>query len=309
MAQLQIQWFNLLVRLQGSVIPCILPRVAFCAGFALLVWQLYERQLPVSLPLVSGIVPSIVLGLLLVFRTNTAYERFWEGRKLWGTMVNTTRNLARQIWVTVEENSLQDRKEKEEALGLIVGFAIATKLHLRQSKDLSELSPFLTEKQHGQLQTMNSPPLEIAFWLGDYLQVQHLRNTIHPYQQQAMVEQLDLMVDVLGGCERILKTPIPLAYSIHLKQLLLIYCLTLPLQTVAEVGGWSILIAALVAFAVFGIEQIGIEIENPFGCDPNDLPLNAICQTMERHSKDLMTLTPSVEADRVRYQRQDNNLV
>ncbi len=309
MAQSQARWFALLWQLQGSVIPCILPRVLLCAGFALLVWVLHKQNLPVSLPLVSGIVPSIVLGLLLVFRTNTAYERFWEGRKLWGTMVNTTRNLARQVWVTVEENNLQDRKEKEQALRLIVGFAIATKLHLRQNKDLSELHPFLTEKQYGQLQSMNSPPLEIAFWLGDYLQVQHLRNTIHPYQQRAMVELLDLMVDVLGGCERILKTPIPLAYSIHLKQLLLIYCLTLPLQIVSEVGIWSVLVSALVAFAVFGIEEIGIEIENPFGCDPNDLPLDAICQTMDRNIRDLMTLTPSVEADRVRYQRQENNPV
>ncbi|MEO0540664.1 MAG: bestrophin family ion channel [Cyanobacteria bacterium P01_A01_bin.105] len=309
MAQSQVRWFALMWRLQGSVIPCILPRVLMCAGFALLVWRLYERGWPVSLPLVSGIVPSIVLGLLLVFRTNTAYERFWEGRKLWGTLVNTTRNLARQIWVTVEENSLQDRREKEQALGLIVGFAIATKLHLRNNPDLSELQPLLTPTQCSQLQSMNSPPLEVAFWLGDYLQVQHLRNTIHPYQQRAMVELLDLMVDVLGGCERILKTPIPLAYSIHLKQLLLVYCLTLPLQTVAEVGGWSILIAGLVSFAVFGIEQIGIEIENPFGCDPNDLPLDDICQTMNRNVNDLMTLTPSVEADRVRYQRQENKSV
>ncbi|MEM6352543.1 MAG: bestrophin family ion channel [Cyanobacteria bacterium P01_D01_bin.14] len=309
LAKSQKQWFTLLWQVQGSVIPCILPRVLLCMGFALVVWILYERGLPVSLPLVSGIVPSIVLGLLLVFRTNTAYERFWEGRKLWGTMVNTTRNLARQIWVTVEENSLQDRKDKEQALQLIVGFAIATKLHLRKRKDLTELQPLLTEAQYSQLQSMNSPPLEIAFWLGDYLQVQHLRNTIHPYQQRAMVELLDLMVDVLGGCERILKTPIPLAYSIHLKQLLLIYCLTLPLQIVSDVGGWCILVAGLVAFAVFGIEAIGIEIENPFGCDPNDLPLDDICQTMYRNAKDLMTLTPSVEADRVRYQREQEGSV
>ncbi|MEL6765443.1 MAG: bestrophin family ion channel, partial [Cyanobacteria bacterium J06607_6] len=165
LAKSQKQWFTLLWQVQGSVIPCILPRVLLCMGFALVVWILYERGLPVSLPLVSGIVPSIVLGLLLVFRTNTAYERFWEGRKLWGTMVNTTRNLARQIWVTVEENSLQDRKDKEQALQLIVGFAIATKLHLRKRKDLTELQPLLTEAQCSQLQSMNSPPLEIAFRL------------------------------------------------------------------------------------------------------------------------------------------------
>jgi putative membrane protein len=112
-----------------------------------------------------------------------------------------------------------------------------------------------------------------------------------------MQELLNEMVNAMGGCERILKTPMPLAYAIHLKQLLLLYCLTLPFQFVSELSWWTGAIVALISFTLFGIEEIGIEIENPFGRDPNDLPLDTICQTMLRNIEDLMTLTPSSSAE------------
>jgi putative membrane protein len=272
--------------------PAIAPRVCFCAGFALVVAGLYDRGYPVAGPL-DSIVPSFVLGLLLVFRTNTAYERFWEGRKQWGTLVNTTRNLARQIWVAIGEEDPQDRHKKIQALRLLVAFAIAVKRHLRSETVNEELGALMPEVWYSKLKMMNNPPLEIAFWLGDYLQVQYDRDRMNAYQLTAMFKLLDTMVDVLGACERILKTPIPLAYSIHLKQLILLYCLGLPFQLVETVGLWTPLIVGIISFTVFGIEAIGIEIENPFGYDANDLPLDQICQTMQRNIEDLISLQPS----------------
>ena len=149
------------------------------------------------------------------------------------------------------------------------------------------------------LKEMLNPPLEIAFWIGDYLQQQYQRDRLNIYQLNAMQELLNQMVDVLGGCERILKTPIPLAYAIHLKQLLLIYCLTLPFQAVRELVWWTGPIVALVSFTLLGIEEIGIEIENPFGRDPNDLPLDVICDTMLHNIEDLMTLTPNSSMSKI----------
>ncbi|MEM8808113.1 MAG: bestrophin family ion channel [Cyanobacteria bacterium P01_G01_bin.38] len=295
----QRAWFSTLFRLRGSVIPAVMPRVLCCVAFGLLVSILHQRNWPVSLPMLSGIVPSIVLGLLLVFRTNTAYERFWEGRKLWGTMVNVSRNLARQIWVAVEVKDNQERAAKQQALRLVAAFSVATKLWLRKpsvnAPSHTELQALLTPEHYKQLQVMNHPPLEIAFWLGDYLQQQQSKRCISPYQLIKLLELLDQLVNVLGGCERILKTPIPMAYSIHIKQLLLLYCLALPFQVVSDLGGWTAAIVGLVSFTVFGIEEIGIEIENPFGCDPNDLPLDEICQTMQRNIEDLMMLKPGIE--------------
>lgn len=287
-------WFQDAFQLRGSVVIAILPRVLLCGGFGVLVSILYQVGWPLSWPIESGIVPSIVLGLLLVFRTNTAYERFWEGRKLWGSLVNTVRNLARQIWVAVDEHQPEDRRDKKETLLLLPAFAIATKLHLRQLPVNHELQQVLSPEHFERLQRMNNPPLEVAFWIADYLQHQRDRNCLNTYQLASMLHLLDLMVDSLGGCERILKTPIPFAYTIHLKQLLLIYCLSLPFPMVGDLQAWTGLVVALISFTVFGIEEIGIEIENPFGLDPNDLPLDDICNTMQRNIQDLITLAPSI---------------
>jgi putative membrane protein len=287
-------WFKIALQVRGSVIPSIFPRVLLCGGFGVFISLLHFFKLPVSMPILSSIVPSIVLGLLLVFRTNTAYERFWEGRKAWGTLVNNVRNLARQIWVAIEEKDPQDILIKKSVLRLLPAFAVALKLHLRQQSVNPELEPLMSPAQYQKLQSMNNPPLEIAFWIEDYMHEQYERNCLDVYQLTAMNELLNSMIDVLGGCERILKTPIPLAYAIHLKQLLLLYCLALPFQMVKDLGWGTGAVVALISFTLFGIEEIGIEIENPFGHDANDLPLDNMCAAMQRNMDDLISLSPSV---------------
>lgn len=287
-------WFKTALQFRGSVIPSILPRVLLCGGFGVFISLLHFLKLPVSLPILSSIVPSIVLGLLLVFRTNTAYERFWEGRKFWGSVVNNVRNLARQIWVAIEEKNQDDLIAKKSALRLLVAFAVAMKLHLRQESVNSELELLTSPSQYQKLKSMNNPPIEVAFWIGDYLNTQYDRNCVDVYQLTAMNQLLNSMIDTLGGCERILRTPIPLAYAIHLKQLLLLYSLALPFQMVKDLGWGTGPVVALISFTLFGIEEIGLEIENPFGHDPNDLPLDNICATMQRNIEDLISLSPSV---------------
>lgn len=288
----QQHWFRLALQLRGSVILAVLPRVLLCGVFATLVTVLYYSGRPVTLSAGAGVVLNIVLGLMLVFRTNTAYERFWEGRRIWGTIINTVRNLARHIWVNILEKDLQDRQEKQAALYLLVAFAVATKLHLRQKPINEELQPLLSLSRYSTLKLMNNPPLEIALWIQDYLQHQYQRGCIHVYQLSYMQQLINTLVDSLGSCERILKTPIPLAYAIHLKQLLLIYCLILPFQFIQDLGWWTIPIVGFISFALFGIEEIGIEIENPFGTDPNDLKLDTFCETMKVNIDDLITLEP-----------------
>jgi putative membrane protein len=287
-------WFRVILQIEYSVIPAVLPRVIVCSLFGLLVAYLYYLKFPVYLSSLSAIFPTLVLGLLLVFRTNTAYERFWEGRKLWGTLINTIRNLARTMWVTIAEKHPNDIITKIEALKLLVSFAVALKLHLRSEPLNKELALLITPARYEKLKNTNNPPLEIAFWIGDYLQHKYQQRCLDSYQLNSTYKLLDTMIDVLGGCERILKTPIPLAYAIHLKQLLLLYCLALPFQIVKELHWWTPLIVGIISLAVFGIEEIGIEIENPFGRDPNDLPLDAICHTIDNNINDLIGLEPVV---------------
>jgi ion channel-forming bestrophin family protein len=288
----QQNWFKIAFRVRDSVIPTILSQVFLCGAFGLFISILAYYQVPVSAKVLGGVVPSIVLGLLLVFRTNTAYERFWEGRKAWGSIVNIIRNLSRLIWVAVGENDPIHRYEKEQVLKLSIAFAVATKLHLRSQPVNEQIAALVTPLQFAKLQQINNPPLEIVFWISDYLQAQQERGQISLYQMNELQNTLSGLVDTLGACERILRTPMPLAYAIHLKQLLLIYCILLPFQMVDDLKWWTALATALVSFTLFGIEAIGVEIENPFGADPNDLPLDAICNTIEQNVTDLISIEP-----------------
>jgi putative membrane protein len=288
-------WFRTATQIKGSILKAIYRRVLFCGLFGVIISTLYYYKLPVSQPILESVIPSIVLGLLLVFRTNTAYERFWEGRKCWGSMVNNVRNLARQIWVSVDVMSLEDKDNKIATLRLLPAFAVTTKLYLRGETVNSEVQELMSSSRYIKLKTMNNPPLEVAFWIGDYLQQQYHRNCLNSYQLISIQQLLNNLVDNLGACERILKTPMPLAYSIHLKQLLLIYCILLPFQLVENLGWWTGLIVALISFTLFGIEAIGIEIENPFGYDANDLPLENICNTMKLNIEDLISLSPNAD--------------
>jgi putative membrane protein len=284
--------------LAGTVLHGIYPWVLACGGYGFLISILnYYGIVPSSLS-ENKVIPSVVLclnvvlSLLLIFRTNTAHDRFWEGRKLWGAMVNVVRNLARGIWIIVEEKDHKDRTDKEAAMRLVVAFAVAMKLHLRRDPMNEELEPLMSPQQYQQVLAVNHGPLEVAFWLGDYLQHQYDREQLNVFQLTALHEMLDEMVDILGGCERILKTPVPLVYTITLSILLSVYFALLPLQVVGGLTWWTGPILAFVSLLFLAINEVGAEIEEPFGHDPNDLPLDFICKTINRNIEDLIQQAP-----------------
>jgi putative membrane protein len=155
----------------------------------------------------------------------------------------------------------------------------------------------MSDIQYFKLKDTQHPPLQIAFWIRDYLQHQHERNCINIYQLTGLHNLVDDLVDILGGCERILRTPLPLIYSIKLRQLLLIFCLILPVEIVSHLTWWTGVITAFVSFTLLSIEEIGSEIEEPFGHDPNDLPLDMICNTMRRNVEELIISAASSARD------------
>lgn len=282
---------------KGSVVPAVLSRVILCGAFGFVISSVQSLQnigISVALPIWSGLIPALVIGLLLMFRTITAYERFRESRKSWGALVNTVRNLARHIWVAIKENHPDDRYKKIATLRLLVAFAVATKLHLREEPVNSELEPLLLPERYLKLQRVENSPLQLALWIGDYLQKQHERKYLNSYQLVSLHKLLDNMVNSLGTCERIIKTPIPLAYGIHLKQLVLIYCLSLPFQLVNYFQWFTGVVVALITFALLGIEEVDSEIENSFGYDYCDLPLDANCHTLLSNIQELIAQEPSV---------------
>ena len=289
-----LNWLQVIFRLGATVIPGIIPWVILCGAYSFLISVLNHFEL-LSLfndrtKVIQHFVLSLnlVLSLLLAFRTNTAHERFWEGRKLWGSMVNAVRNLAREIWLFIEDQSPKDRRQKEAVLRLLVAFPMAMKLHLRQQPVNSELALLMSKMQYRKLQNVNHPPLEIAFWIGDYLEHQYDRQAIDVYQLVSLNEVLDKMVDILGDCERILKTPVPLIYTVTFNTLLLIYFVVLPLELVGGLSWATAPVVAFICLLFLSINEVGSEIEEPFGHDSNDLPLDFICATILNNVEDLI---------------------
>jgi putative membrane protein len=186
----------------------------------------------------------------------------------------------------------EDRAKKIAILRLVEAFPVATKLYLRGEPINIELKELVSPEQYSKLKNVANPPLEIVSWIASYIQ-QQCRRGIHVLHFSHVVflqSNLKSMIECLGNCERILKTPLPLAYTIHLRQLLLIYCLLLPFQLVGDLGLSTGLFSALISFTLFGIEEIGLEIENPFGYDPNDLPLDNICDIIKHDIEDFIVV-------------------
>jgi ion channel-forming bestrophin family protein len=291
----RLNWWEVIFRLGGSVVHAVLAWVLLCGAYGFVISLLsnfgYLRiveQVKV-LPHIA-VALNVALSLLLAFRTNAAHDRFWEGRKLWGSMVNTVRNLVRGIWITIEEPQPVDRRQKQATMRLVSAFAVAMKLHLRHDPiNLNdELLPLMSQTKYQKIQEASHAPLEISFWLGDYLQHQYEREHINIFQLQDLHKLLNDMVDILGACERILKTPVPLAYSITLKLLLIAYLIIIPLELAHSLYLWTGPATAFVSLIFLVIYEVGSEIEEPFGHDPNDLPLDFICDTIKRNVEDLI---------------------
>jgi ion channel-forming bestrophin family protein len=285
------KWFKVAFQVQGSVVPTVFPRVLLFSGLAFLISlsHYFGYSLPEDIfaDVTSNVAYNLVLGLLLVFRTNTAYDRYWEGRKSWGGMIVNILNLGRKIRSLVAETEAVDTQNKTAALRLLAAFAVATKLHLRNNGVNSELERLLNQSQYSELKEAKNKPLKIAVWIGDYLKQQQIGDRLRMDELISMNTSVDNMVEAMIGCERILKTPMPIAYAIYLKRLLLIYCFVLPLQLVHDLGWWTTPIVALISFILLGIEEIGNQIEDPFGGDSNDLPLDDLCTTTVKNLEEL----------------------
>lgn len=219
---------------------------------------------------------GFVISLLLVFRTNTAYDRWWEGRKLWGSVVNDTRNLSSLL-------SSFDLKPSEriDYTDLIIAFSKSMKEHLRRKKlDL----PFPLDESS----SVGNQPLWIAHELRKAFHELRVTDRIDAIQWQQLNRHLDQLIDSLGACERILNTPIPFSYSLFFKKFIFIYVVTMPLAFVELFEYWSVLISTFVFYALVSMEILAEEIENPFGTDDNDLPLDDICQRIEENVSQIL---------------------
>lgn len=213
---------------------------------------------------------GFVISLLLVFRTNTAYDRWWEGRKKWGALVNDTRNLAIKI-----SSIIKEQEHRTFFTTAIPNFVFATKEHLRDGVVYSELE--LTEQEAAHLSKKEHVPNAISQQM--YLRTQQLKSEGKISQEEFLVldKNMNALLDSLGACERIKNTPIPFSYSLFLKKFIFIYVTTIPLAFIPVFGYYSIIIAMFLFYVLVSMEILAEEIEDPFGMDDNDLPTHNLC--------------------------------
>lgn len=216
---------------------------------------------------------GFVISLLLVFRTNTAYDRWWEGRKAWGALVNDSRSLSSKLsalHLTVEEKISFTR--------LIPLFVYATKQHLR-NQDLKEEAS--AQLDLNDMELSGHQPLRIVQMLRAEVEQLYQKGTVQHMQWFAINNDLDALIDSLGICERIKNTPIPFSYSLFIKKFIFIYVITMPLAFVPLFGYLSVFISTFVFYALVSMELLAEEIEDPFGIDENDLPTDQLCLTIQ----------------------------
>lgn len=227
-----------------------------------------------------GVMHSVlgfVISLLLVFRTNTAYDRWWEGRKQWGTLTNNCRGLAIKLHAVVTGE--EDRRFFRL---MIPNYAFALKNHLRENEDFHELDPVLDLNKRHHL------PNQIAAKIVEQLHHLELNGRLTAEKLWLVNEDIRALVDVCGACERIKNTPIPFSYSVFIKKFIFLYVATLPFGWAFSIGYFVIPVVAFILYAFASLELIAEQIENPFGTDSDDLPIDQICHNIRKHVSELL---------------------
>ncbi|KAL1918165.1 uncharacterized protein VTP21DRAFT_3431 [Calcarisporiella thermophila] len=333
------------LRWKGSVLPNIFPSILLISLFSALIAFAYSRGWNIALPITIVPSMSIVVGMLLVFRTNGAYDRFYEGRRAFQQITATIRTLLRTMWYAVPEKGEDDRAEKVKAMRLTIAFIVAVQHHLRGElgadyEDMvgllpddwpprnshpdakapsrpyptpansngittsDEIAPLLYNGfQSYQSSGPNMPPkylgqptmslpleilLRIAYWIAKQRRNSKIDSTL----SNSLSASLSTLTDTLTILERILRTPIPSAYNIHLKQTVTMYCVALPFTLVHELKWAVIPVVTLIAFTLIGIDGIASEIESPFGYDPNDLKIEEFVNELKGELEFLLTHCP-----------------
>ncbi|RFM36453.1 bestrophin family protein [Chitinophaga silvisoli] len=224
---------------------------------------------------------GFVISLLLVFRTNTAYDRWWEGRRLWGTLVNNSRNLALKLNAMVPASNTASR---DFFRIMIPNYAFALKNHLRNKYLPEELEQGpgmeIDEKKH--------VPNQIAGQIIAHVNDLYRKQQITGEQLIILNDELQAFTDVCGACERIRNTPIPFSYSVFIKKFIFFYVMTLPFGYVFTVGFLIIPIVVFIFYVLASLELIAEEIEDPFGFDANDLPTDTISANIRKHVAEIL---------------------
>jgi putative membrane protein len=236
---------------------------------------------------------AVVLSLFLVFRMNTSYDRWWEGRKAWGKLINDSRSLAMHLNTVLPVADIERRVLFQHH---IVNFCNSLVWHLRD--DISKAELYYDNKEHeDELRETHNTPNIVASYLFNEVELIYKEKLINEFDKYQIKNKLEGLVDVLGICERIKKSPIPFSHSTFIKLFIIIYILILPFGLVNEFQYLTIPAVMIMSFAMIGIEVVSEEIENPFGLDANDLPTQELSNTIKDNIHEILEKHTAMEAD------------
>ena len=265
--------------LQGSYFKrLIVPQVLlFIFSFFIYFYQTHIATEPVPLnPSVFAIL-GISLAIFHGFCNNAAYDRFWEGRKLWGTLVWLSRNIARQV-MTLPNVSMA---EKQAFIRHQIAFVHSLRQQLRSEDNTANLQRLLTVEEQQAVVGQNFIALRLTQIMGQMLANWQAEQKIDVWQWQSLDNTLGEIAHVQAGCERINNTPIPYAYFVLLHRTVYLYCFMLPFGLGNAIGWVTPFVVSFVGYTFMALNEIVDEISEPFGTGENELPLGMMCDTIE----------------------------
>jgi ion channel-forming bestrophin family protein len=279
-----------------------LSRMVMYVGRPLLILVLYDLAIVaaykvmhwswMALPHIPLALFGSAIGIIVGFRNQSAYGRWWEARQLWGSIVNYSRSWARQVttgMLSLKGNDAEELKEMQRRMVYLqIAYVHALRQHLRKLEPWAELAPLLDEQELEDLRIAKNVPLAIQEKMGRLLSECQVRDWIDALQWRAMDESLSALMNAQGGAERIKNTPMPKQYDYFPQLFVHIYCVLLPLALVTNMGWFTPLGSTLVGFIFLALDKIGRDLEDPFENTIYDVPLTSITTTIETNLRQLL---------------------
>jgi putative membrane protein len=264
-----------------KLIPMMITIGVYSAVIAYLeldYWKLPEDSHVKNISIMHGML-GFVISLLLAYRTNTAYDRWWEGRKTWGSLVNNSRNLAIKLSVILTEE-----KDRVFFRKIIPSYASILNKHLKDE----ETGKQLFDDVDLEIDHHKHRPNQVAKMLFQKVNDLYKSNKITGDQLIILNNEVQSFTDICGACERIKNTPIPYSYSAFIKKFIFFYVMTLPFGYVFSLGYYVIPVVVFIFYVLASLELIAEEIEDPFGSDENDLPTEKIASNIKKHIEEIL---------------------
>lgn len=280
-------WFTLLFAWKGSVLPEILPRLIVLLILSFLVvfyhGSLFNYKIPLNAAPFTLI--GVALAIFLGFYNNASYDRFWEGRKLWGALLNDTRSLCRQA-ITLSGYS-EGSPEINNFVHVLIALVHALKHQLRHTDPEQDFQRLLNDDLQQNMKDVYFKPIILMQELAQWIQRAKEKNELDAATVLAFDYNLNNISNIIGGCERIASTPIPFTYKVLLHRTVYMYCFLLPFGLVDSIGWMTPLIVVFISYTFMAFDAIVNEIEEPFGAEPNDLALNTMSTMIENTLREM----------------------